>query len=37
MQATAAHIDYKLKFELLLEESTLKIAALTHEIQQLKK
>jgi transposase len=37
MQATAAHIDYKLKFELLLEESTIKIAALTHEIQQLKK
>lgn len=37
MQATAEHIDYKLLYEQLKEETSLKIAELTHQLQQLQK
>ena len=37
MQAATEHIDYKLLYEQLKEETSLKIAELTHQLQQLQK
>lgn len=37
MQATAEHIDYKLLYEQLKEETSFKITELTHQLQQLQK